>query len=307
MPKIYSFDYIRNIGKSIHGDKYEYLEFVIIKRKKHIRLKCNDCGYIFNQVIHSHINLKCGCANCENNKKYNLDEIKEKSIQINDDIFDYIEIIKIDKERYIKLKCKICDYEFKQTIDNHLNKKCGCPRCNKRVPHTLYEVKTLGNKIHDNKYEYLELSKREKHSIVKIKCKNCNTIFEQYVDNHLNKENGCLICKPISKGSDIIIEYLKEKNISYEREKKFSNCKYKRNLLFDFYIPEYNILIEYNGEQHYKPNNLFGGYEALKKQKIRDDIKIKYCTENNLKLIIIDYKSINNINNILDNKIKKGN
>ena len=65
---------------------------------------------------------------------------------------------------------------------------------------------------------------------------------------------------------------------------------------FDFYLPQYNICIEYDGEFHYK---MIMGYDEFINQKIRDTIKTVYCKENNIKLIIIPYWEFNNIENIL--------
>ena len=65
---------------------------------------------------------------------------------------------------------------------------------------------------------------------------------------------------------------------------------------FDFYLPQYNICIEYDGEFHYK---MIMEYDEFINQKIRDTIKTVYCKENNIKLIRIPYWEFNNIENIL--------
>jgi hypothetical protein len=83
---------------------------------------------------------------------------------------------------------------------------------------------------------------------------------------------------------------------------KIENCKNKLTLPFDFYLPEFNLCIEYNGIQHYKPVNNFGGSERFLNQIKNDNIKKKYCDNNNIKLLIIKYNDnilevlINNIN-----------
>lgn len=77
--------------------------------------------------------------------------------------------------------------------------------------------------------------------------------------------------------------------IEFTRQKIYDKCKFIRVLPFDFYIPEYNILIEYNGIQHYKPIGLFGGEEHLKYRQNNDNIKKNYCKENNIPLLIIRY------------------
>ena len=75
----------------------------------------------------------------------------------------------------------------------------------------------------------------------------------------------------------------------FEREKRFENCKDKYTLPFDFYLPELNMCIEYDGEHHYKPIKYWGGEEELKKIEKRDNIKNIYCSENNIDLMRIKY------------------
>ena len=59
---------------------------------------------------------------------------------------------------------------------------------------------------------------------------------------------------------------------------------------FDFYLPDYNTCIEFDGEQHFKPIKHFGGKERFKQQQKNDQIKNDYCVENNIALIrISDY------------------
>jgi len=55
---------------------------------------------------------------------------------------------------------------------------------------------------------------------------------------------------------------LKDNNIEYISQKKFDNCKYFRPLPFDFYLPNYNICIEFNGIQHHEPISFFGGIKS---------------------------------------------
>lgn len=72
-------------------------------------------------------------------------------------------------------------------------------------------------------------------------------------------------------------------------QKKFDNCKYKRKLAFDFYLPDLNICIEFDGQQHYISIDRWGGDNGLKTRQIRDEIKNKYCENNNIILIRIKY------------------
>ena len=78
-------------------------------------------------------------------------------------------------------------------------------------------------------------------------------------------------------------------NIKYERQKKFTECKNIRKLSFDFYLPNYNIIIEYDGIQHFEIIDYWLGSDGLKDRIFRDNIKTDYCLNNNIKLLRIKY------------------
>ena len=76
-------------------------------------------------------------------------------------------------------------------------------------------------------------------------------------------------------------------------------------LSYDFYLNDYNTCIEYNGEQHYRPVNIFGGEKRFKKQLLHDNLKRQYCEINNINLIIVPYWEKENIENFLMGEFKK--
>lgn len=108
-------------------------------------------------------------------------------------------------------------------------------------------------------------------------------------------------------GPEEIDKILKNNNIDFVREKTFNDChnskegKFCRKLPFDFFIPSLNTLIEFDGEQHFKPSNKFGMDKFIKGQQY-DKIKNDYCKNNNLNLIRISYKI--NYNNLESELIK---
>ena len=104
----------------------------------------------------------------------------------------------------------------------------------------------------------------------------------------IQRGKGCPICCE-SNGEMEISRFLEEYNIKYTREYCFNDCKYIRSLYFDFYLLDNNICIEFDGQQHFKPMKIFGGDKAFKENNIRDEIKNKYCVNNNIKLIRIKY------------------
>ena len=99
---------------------------------------------------------------------------------------------------------------------------------------------------------------------------------------------GCPRCNE-SKGEKAVRKWLETHNIKYEQQKRFSDCRDKKSLPFDFYLPEYNSVIEYNGIQHYIANECFGGEDALSYTQRHDRIKEGYCKTNNIGYLCIPY------------------
>jgi very-short-patch-repair endonuclease len=95
-------------------------------------------------------------------------------------------------------------------------------------------------------------------------------------------------------------------NVKYIKQKRFNDCRNKLPLPFDFYLPDINTCIEYDGEQHFKEVNIFGGVDRFKNQRTNDNIKNIYCQEKNINLIRIPYWEILNIESVLKNKIEYG-
>lgn len=103
-----------------------------------------------------------------------------------------------------------------------------------------------------------------------------------------------------STGEDRIKDILDRHGISYEREKKFSGCKSKKELPFDFYIKSLNLCIEYDGELHSKPVKHFGGQSVFERIKKNDEIKNKWCQDNGINLIRISHLDKWRISKILE-------
>jgi hypothetical protein len=93
-----------------------------------------------------------------------------------------------------------------------------------------------------------------------------------------------------SSNEHIIENFMKQNKIKFVKQYKFSDCKNKRCLPFDFYLPDNNLCIEFDGRQHFESISYFGGIKGLIKRKINDDIKTNYCKNNNIKLLRISYK-----------------
>ena len=130
-------------------------------------------------------------------------------------------------------------------------------------------------------------------------CPKCGKSYEAKIGHRAGKsKSGCPFCK-VSKGELKIRKCLENHKIKYVDQYEFKDCKCKKLLPFDFYLTEYNICLEYSGQQHFYAIDYFGGEKAFEAQKRRDDIKKDYCFSKKIKLIEIPYWDFNNIENIL--------
>ena len=137
-------------------------------------------------------------------------------------------------------------------------------------------------KVHGNKYDYSKVEYVDVRTKVCIICPEHGE-FWQTPHNHLVGQ-GCPYCKNSYLENEISI-LLKENKIIYEQEKTFEWLRDKGCLYLDFYLPDYNIAIECQGEQHFKPVDFFGGEEGFKRRQELDFIKHNLCINNGIKII----------------------
>jgi len=156
----------------------------------------------------------------------------------------------------------------------------------KRLTNEEYVNRAIN--VHGDKYEYSLVNYINSRTKIKIICKKHGE-FEQTSIQHL-KGSGCPKCSSNkSIGEKKIFNYLISNNIDFIYQKRFDDCKNKSQLVFDFYLPKHNLLIEYDGIQHYKSIDFFGGDEKLKKRRINDYLKNEYSINNKINLLRIPY------------------
>lgn len=281
-------------SKKIHGDKYDYS---LVKYKNSLTkviIICPEHGE-FTQLPYNHLNGK-GCKDCCTlNKRLKNDEFIQKSNFIHGDKYDYSLVNYKDSKTKVKIICKKHGV-FEQKPNYHLNGQ-GCARCFNTFKLTTTDFIIKSKEIHDNKYNYTLVNYINSKIKVKIICP-IHGVFEQMPNCHTTQKQGCPLCKE-SKGERIIRQFLLKNNIIFIKQKTFSKCLSDKNkkLKFDFYLPDYNMCIEYDGEQHNKVVEHWGGETDFIKRKIRDNIKNEYCLKNNIRLIRINYNE--NIEEIL--------
>jgi very-short-patch-repair endonuclease len=268
-------------SEKIHMGIYDYslVDYRNIKNK--VSIICRFHG-IFSQSPSAHLKGSI-CPKCSLEKSRKFEDFLKKSINKHCGKYDYslVEYKRIDRK--IKIICPEHGI-FEQKPESHL--KRGCPICEGNMKVDTEQIKIIFNEIHDNKFDYSLVNYKGNKIKIKIICPK-HGIFEQTPAYH-KIGNGCPMCNE-SSGERKIREFLKNNKIIFKPQKKFQDCKDIHNLIFDFYLPEKNVCIEYNGEQHYIPNNFFGGMERLEDQKRKDKIKENYCKSCSINLIKIKY------------------
>jgi hypothetical protein len=284
-------DYIREVSIK-HNFYYDYS--LVCYKNAHTKIKiiCPSHG-IFEQTPINH--KRYGCKKC--GKLLSDMEILNRFKKIHGDKYDYTNFKYNGMYGKSHINCPKHG-NFEQTNLNHLSGK-GCPKCATNYKKDTNEIIKKLNLLHNNKYDYsLSKFKRTK-DIISIICPK-HKKFEQTLNNHLSG-HGCPLCDE-SKGEKIIEKYLIENNIIYERQKTFEHCKDKNKLPFDFYLINYNMCIEYDGEQHfYKVSN----WSSLDYTKKHDSIKNEFCISNKIKLCRISY--LENIIEKLEKELKNNN
>ena len=94
-------------------------------------------------------------------------------------------------------------------------------------------------------------------------------------------------------------------NLTFCSQKRFDDCRDKNTLPFDFYLPDYNLVVEIMGEQLEHPVNYFGGEEVFKKCVEHDEIKRDYLKSNNIHILDIWYYELDNMETLILNKIEE--
>ena len=301
MRKLTNIEFISR-ANNVHDNFYDYSLMKYINIKTKIKIICSKHG-LFEQIPNNHLN-GMGCPICgrllnDKHKKKNIDEFIIKAIKIHGDRYDYSKSIYVGADKKIDIICSIHGV-FSQIVSSHLNGR-GCSKCVGGVRKTLTDFINDAKQIHSDKYDYSLVKYKNAKTKIKIICPT-HGIFEQTPTKHLCG-NGCFICSE-SKGEREVAKYLINNSILFEREKRFNECKNIKKLAFDFYLPNNNVLIEFDGRQHYEIVNFcnsrkqaVNAYHRLKKN---DKIKNNFAKTNKYHLLRIKFDEINDISNILE-------
>ena len=273
-----------------------------INAKSKVHCKCKICNYEWFATPDSLIHNKTGCPQCRGGVQKTHEEFINRMNTINSDIkiFD----IYTNAKTKILCQCKICGNKW-SALPNSLLRRHGCPKCDierKYKTHNEFINEMLS--INPN-IEILDTYSGINNKIL-CQCKICGNKWKPIPDSLLHG-HGCPTCNK-SHGEKVIEKYLISKSINFISQKTFNMLLGINggNLSYDFYIPDYNLLIEFQGLQHKQPVDFKGeGHEKAKDnfkvQQEHDKRKREYAKKHNLELLEIWYFDFDNIDKILSN------
>lgn len=292
---------IQRLNNKFPETKFDLLEFSGITKPTIIR--CLNCGKeiknsMFSNVFHR--KTLCDCLN-PNSSSYKHKQNKQKILQLceeNNNIewisFGYRENV---KKYSVQIKCLTCNSIFDKDWESFLNNQT-CPHCSQ----SNHNLNSAGFQLRLPK-EYTLISEYKNNETKVLIRHNCGFIWKIRPHTFLNKIKdgyiGCPHCNhKKSQGELKICQFLTEKKINFYNEYIFnwsSNPKYR----YDFYLPDYNLVIEYMGAQHYKEVNFF--HDTLEERQLHDKIKKNEALQNGLYYLEICYLDFSNIEIIIQN------
>jgi Zn finger protein HypA/HybF involved in hydrogenase expression len=276
---------------AVHGYAYDYSKTDYRNAKTKIRIICNSCKHEFEQLPTNHIRFSHGCPQCFGSVLKTTSQFIAEAIAVHGYAYDYSKTNYSNAQSSVVIVCNTCHRDFHQLPGHHVRNRSGCPHCAGNAPKKTSEFIAEAVNVHGNLYDYSKVDYKNCDTKVVIMCKSCQRYFEQTPNVHITDECGCPYCASFrkSKGEKRVSDLLGRLGISYEIQKRFAECIADRPLPFDFYLPSYNTLIEYDGEHHFRPTT-YGGcnmdvaIDHFEKTQRNDIIKNQFakCTGINL-------------------------
>lgn len=280
-------------AKAIFGDKYDYSLVDYKNTKKKVIIICPKHGKFLQRPL-AHLKGH-GCRKCfddklGNERRYTTEKFVSRAREIHGPIYDYSKVVYLKSNSKVDIICPKHGI-FSQLPASHLAGR-GCPKCapdlkSQKTMRSQEDFIKAAKEVHGEKYNYSKVKYRGSLNRVEIICFKHGSFF-QSPKNHI-QGCGCPNCNN-SHGEDCVQRFLDKFHFAYEKQKKLPDMKYKLPLAFDFFLPEQNVAMEFNGEQHYYAIKAWGGIDALRVRQQRDQIKRDYCSTHGIKLLEIRYE-----------------
>lgn len=304
-------EFIRR-AKDVWGDRYTYEKSVYTSNKEKVIVTCRihgDFQTTAYDFLKGHGCPDCGMDAVKQKRRKPQDDFIAQCKSVHGDRYDYSQAVYRGKRQKVTIICRKHG-PFEQWPDGHLNGQ-GCPMCKFENESAMMSKGTEkfieeARKVHGNRYDYSQVVYVNNKTNVTVICPDHGP-FEVAPQDHLQGMNGCPRCST-SKGEKRILMWLEAHNIPYLWHKSIRSplaIGKRKKFVPDFQLPTKDgMFIEYNGEQHYRPKELWGGEKQLRKQQKRDAALREYCRQKGIRLLEIPYTDFDRIEEILEQELK---
>lgn len=281
-------DFIENMTDRDGNSGFKLIATTYNRHDDKLEIICPN-GHTFHAQFRHLKNSGSRCPMCSKNKPITFNEVKNF---IDSTGYTLLSTEYINAHSKLTVMCQnghVYDVSF-----NNFKRGRRCIKCSEKrlEKYTYDEVKQY---IESYGYQLLSKEFISVGEKLLMRCPNGHE-FSLNFTGFKNEKYRCPKCN-MSRGEMEIAHVLNTLGVKYIEQYKFDECKYKRPLPFDFYIPSYSMCIEFDGRQHYMP--IFGTEEDLKQRQKLDSIKDEYCASNGIKLLRIPYWEISNIEKII--------
>ena len=278
-------DFVKK-AREVHGMRYLYSNFIYINVDTPGIIVCRKKGHgEFTQSPSAHIRRQ-GCPRCAGNAKYTREEFIEKSNLVHNNYYSYEKFVFVNAKSISIITCPKHG-DFYQQASAHLS-GIQCLTCSyepgkRKAKKTTGEFISDSRKVHGSTYGYSKTVYTGSHDPLIIICPHHGE-FTQTATDHLSGY-GCKDCH--FKGEAMVTNVLKKMKIKFSRKLKISKKRY------DFYLEEKNLILERDGEQHYR-ETFFAGYDAeqtrdLRGERENDKLKTKLALDADYKIARIPF------------------
>jgi len=285
-----------------HGDNFSIAEADFVTMRHPLRIFCKSHQEYIDTHAASHVTYHNPCKKCVREKKF--ENYVPKVLEAMRHNFPDLELISdiTDFNCEVILKCPKHG-EFKTTADRVIYNGTGCTACGRDIASqkatgtqrvSFDEFKQRFAERYGSKLSLIsdEQDYENFNSLLTVKCSVPEHAEFQNTAKDLLRYHGCKNCKE-SMGERLVRIALEALDIAYEQEKRFASCRDRKELPFDFWLPDFSTLIEFQGKQHEVSAERFGGVKALRGTQKRDKIKKDWASENGINLIYIyDYTDV---------------
>lgn len=240
-------------AQEVHrGRGYDYSRTVYVNQTTLVTVICPLHGE-FTPQPNNHL-TGAQCRSCGNDSRrtkraHGVERFIQKAQEVHGDRYDYDAVAYVNNKTHVSVTCR-AHGPFPVRPDMHVARKQGCSNCGGSKALTTAGFVDRARQIHGDRYEYGMVEYQNMYVLVTIECPDHGP-FEQIPHSHLDG-HGCSRCRE-SKGERAVRNALDEWHIAYVQHWRDHDCIFRGRLTFDFALPEHKALIEFDGQQHYKP------------------------------------------------------